>query len=107
MGAGSVAVQNNGTGAGLLTFANLHVEAGGSVTFTGNVSFPGGLLTVTANPNLPRGVFTIADFTSVPGMFSLSNFTLDPNNSPTRAKLTFKNGLLRLSLLQGTVLILR
>jgi len=107
LGSASVAVQDNGNGAGLLTFPHLHVEAGGSVKFTGNVSFPGNTLTVSAAPDMPRGFFMIADFTGATGVDSNTTFELDPLNSPPRAKLIFRGGKLHLSLVQGTVMILR
>jgi len=107
LGSARVAVMDNGNGAGVLSFGNLHVEAGGTVAFTGNVSCPGNTLTVTAAPDMPRGFHMIADFTHAVGVDTRTTFILDPLNSPPRSKLVFRNGKLYLSLLQGTVMILR
>ncbi|MCL1921400.1 MAG: hypothetical protein FWG50_10060 [Kiritimatiellaeota bacterium] len=106
-GAATVAMHNNGTGAGTLTFAHLHAEPGGSVALTGNVILPDNTLTVTVSPNMPRGLHLLADFTSAAGVDDTTTFILDPTDAPPRAKLIFRNGRLYLNTAQGTVLILR
>ena len=106
-GASSVTVNDNGNGAGLLTFSDLYVKAGSTATFKGNIAFPGNTLTVHAPVDMPRGLHMIADFTQAIGVDSNTDFVLDPLDSPPRAKLVFRNGKLYLSLIQGTVLILR
>jgi hypothetical protein len=102
-GVSSVATHGNG----VLSFANLYVEAGSSVKITGNVSFPDNTLTVHAPVDMPRGFYMIADFTDVVGVDGNTTFALDPVNSPPRSKLIFRDGKLYLSLVQGTVMILR
>jgi len=107
-GKSSVTVYNNGAGAGTLTFGNFYVDETSGVAFTGNVTFPGGVLTIHARPNLAPGHYLIAEFDSTTASkLSLANFFLEPTAAPERAKLIWRGNRLYLSLIQGTVLILR
>ena len=104
-GASRVNMHSNGTGAGVLAFSDLHVEAGSSVKMTGPVAFPGDTLTVHAPPDMPRGFHLLADFSEATGVTQGTTFLLA--DGPPRAKLVFRNGRLYLNLVSGTVLILR
>ena len=110
----TVAVENAGHGTvdmlmgGTLAFSSLWIDTGAVLDVIGAAAVAGPTLSMTIPAELPTAsTVLVGDFTQTTGGLNLAGVTLLPVEGSESAKMTYRNGKLYLTRVQGTIMILR